>query len=421
MQPRSGCLHHRSAGRRGPARGAVGQPGMQPVPRLRDRGAIAGGFRRGSCTSRWPGGGVGEGELPRQACATEDRRPLGRAGAAGRGVQHPVTASRPRFSAGSRRAGKPAASGHTRRRSDQDRRVPLRPGRRRQPGDHRTDLGGSDLGRIGTGPRRTASSTAVREVRPGSARRPPNTASPASSAPVPCPARRQAHSRSGLSPRPGAASARVHCEHQAVHPRLAVTAAASDRRSRRYRSGRGSPRHTAPRAHAGAPAPARAARFRPGPSARSTVAASSDSSSARAVRQRGYRGGTPQPGGWPATGILWQAVHHGLRSRSCPLARTGDTEALLAPGTVSFRMLRRARAPGRGRYHFSGRWPGRAAAACRDGQRSRPVGSILAGPPRATRARKPAFHALSHTRNRQAPVGTTFLYGTATNRRQIAT
>jgi hypothetical protein len=41
---------------------------------------------------------------------------------------------------------------------------------RDQPGDDVADLRGGDLGLIVVGPRRTASSTAVHEVRPGSLR-----------------------------------------------------------------------------------------------------------------------------------------------------------------------------------------------------------------------------------------------------------
>ena len=94
------------------------------------------------------------------------------AGLAGRHreVQHPVTAQPPQDL--HRQVSELVSQPHRvipGVEDDQDRRVPLPPvPGGDQPGDHLTDLGGSDLGLIIAGAQPDASSTAVQEVRPGS-------------------------------------------------------------------------------------------------------------------------------------------------------------------------------------------------------------------------------------------------------------
>ena len=149
----------------------------------------------------------------------------------------------------------------------QDRQVALAPAPRGdQPGDDLADLGRGDLGLVVIGPSRTASSTAVQEVRPGSSAAITEYSQPGiiCADPFPRPYTWQ-NSRSGLVAAPGRAAA--SCSHQRPAPaarRLrAVTAARpAPGAACRCRPGRGSPRHTARHGRAGAPGPATA---RPGP------------------------------------------------------------------------------------------------------------------------------------------------------------
>lgn len=168
---------------------AVGEPGVQSVPRIRHRRTVAVGHGGGGGRGRRPGGRVGEVELrpvPRWATGTARRRR--------REAQHPVPAH---------------PSQHDHRQIDEGERQPGQvvafrrrsagcPGRRlgggRPPADVRRRSGSgwrsrrSGRRRGAGAPRRAPPSTRCGPVR---ARRRTSTASRGSVAPVPCRGRRR--------------------------------------------------------------------------------------------------------------------------------------------------------------------------------------------------------------------------------------
>jgi hypothetical protein len=66
LQPDQGAFDDRQPAVVVQPRGAVGEPGMQPVPGLRCCGAVPDGPGGGGNRRRGPGGRVNEGELPQQ-------------------------------------------------------------------------------------------------------------------------------------------------------------------------------------------------------------------------------------------------------------------------------------------------------------------------------------------------------------------
>jgi hypothetical protein len=97
LQPNQGAFDDRQlAGVVDPAR-AAGQPGVDPVPAGRDRGAVAGGLGRGGVRRFGPGGGPVQGDLRAVAGWAPGR--AGRPGRLGQ-AQDPVRAEPPTSSTG---------------------------------------------------------------------------------------------------------------------------------------------------------------------------------------------------------------------------------------------------------------------------------------------------------------------------------
>ena len=113
LQPDQGAFDHRQRAVVVQPGGAVGQPGMQPVPGLRGRGAVAGGFRGGGH------GGAGQvaGSARANSRPCRRGRPLVPGWRGGTGSAAPGRcAAGPGPPPAGQRAGKPAAWGHTRHR-----------------------------------------------------------------------------------------------------------------------------------------------------------------------------------------------------------------------------------------------------------------------------------------------------------------
>ena len=244
--------------------GAVGEPGVHPVPGGGHGGPVPGGHRAGGDLRVRAGRRVGQGQLAAVLAGPAVRPGLARR----RGQPHHPVAAQPPEQLHRQVRQQPGQPGHVVAGVEDDQDPAGRPrasARRRSAGRRPRGPGPrsprSHRHRDPAAPRPAPRS---RRCGPAPAPRSPSTASPGSSAPDPSRGRRRGRTAApGWWPRRAAASYSHRRPAPAGHRRPAVTAARpATAAAGRYRSGRGSPRHTARHGRAGAPGPATA---RPGP------------------------------------------------------------------------------------------------------------------------------------------------------------